>query len=161
MKDRINKILKHERFCENLGKNMAAEADRRFCRHDMAHFLDVARIGMIIDLEENLGISEELIYAAALLHDIGKHRQYGEGIPHEQASAGIAPEILKDCGFTEKETDAILDAILAHRDSAVRWEQNLRGVLYRADKASRPCFACEAERDCDWKEDKKNRSIVY
>ena len=88
--DRIDKILKHDLFIENLKKNQAAEADRRFCRHDMAHFLDVARIGTIINLEENLGISKEVIYGAALLHDIGKHRQYGEGIPHEQASAQIS-----------------------------------------------------------------------
>lgn len=161
MTDRIDKIIKHEQFLDNLRKNMAAEADRRFCRHDMAHFLDVARIGMIIILRENLGISEDLIYAAALLHDIGKHRQYAEGIPHEQASAGIAPEILRECGFSERETGVITDAILAHRDSNVRSEQNIRGVLYRADKASRPCFVCEAEQDCNWKEDKKNRSILY
>ena len=110
--DRIDKILKHNLSLTNLRKNTAAEADRCFCRHDMAHFLDVARIGMIINLEEKLEISRELIYGAALLHDIGKYRQYEEGIPHEQASAEIAPEILRDCRFDEEETDVIVDAIL-------------------------------------------------
>ena len=57
-------------------KNRAAEADRRFCRHSMVHFLDVARIGTIIALEEGLKINREWIYAAALLHDCGKHEQY-------------------------------------------------------------------------------------
>ncbi|MDE5588927.1 MAG: HD domain-containing protein [Acetatifactor sp.] len=159
--DRTNKILNHHLFIENLEKNMTAEADRRFCRHDMAHFLDVARIARIINLEEGLGIPEDLIYGAALLHDIGKHRQYEEGIPHEQASALIAPEILRDCGFDEKETGVITDAILQHRNSEVISERSLRGVLYRADKASRPCFACKAEGDCNWKEGRKNREIVY
>lgn len=159
--DRIDKILKHNLFLENLEKNMAAEADRCFCRHDMAHFLDVARIGVIINLEEKLEIPYELIYGAALLHDIGKHRQYEEGIPHEQASAAIAPEILRDCGFDEKETDVITDAILQHRNSGVIAEGNLRGVLYRADKASRPCFSCRAEKDCNWKGSKKNMKILY
>lgn len=140
---------------------MTAEADRRFCRHDMVHFLDVARIARIIDLEENLGIPEDLIYAAALLHDIGRHRQYEEGIPHEHASAIIAPEILGECGFDEEETGVIIDAIRQHRNSEVSFEGNLRGVLFRADKASRPCFACEAERDCSWKEGRKNREIIY
>lgn len=159
--DRINKILNHHLFIENLEKNMTAEADRRFCRHDMAHFLDVARIARIINLEEGLGIPEDLIYGAALLHDIGKHRQYEEGIPHEQASALIAPEVLRDCGFDEKETSVITDAILQHRNSEVISERSLRGVLYRADKASRPCFACKAEEDCNWKEGRKNKEIVY
>lgn len=161
MMDRVNKILNHSLFIENLEKNRTAEADRRFCRHDMVHFLDVARIGMVINLEENLKIPRELIYGAALLHDIGKHRQYEEGIPHEQASALIAPEILRDCGFDEKETRVIKEAILAHRNCDVIAEKNLQGVLYRADKASRPCFACGVEQDCNWKGEKKNKELLY
>lgn len=159
--DRIDKILNHDSFIENLEKNKTAEADRRFCRHDVAHFLDVARIGMIINLEEGMGIPKELIYGAALLHDIGKHRQYGEGIPHEQAGALIAPEILRDCGFDEKETCVIIDAILRHRNSDVIPERSLSGVLYRADKASRPCFACAAVGDCSWKDGAKNKRVIY
>lgn len=159
--DRINKILNHPLFIENLEKNRTAEADRRFCRHDMAHFLDVARIGRIINLEEDFNISLEMIYGAALLHDLGKHRQYQAGIPHEQASALLAPEILRDCGFDENETSVIVEAILAHRNSDVIAERNLKGLLYRADKASRPCFACRAEQDCDWKSGRKNREILY
>lgn len=159
--ERIDRILKHDLFIQNLNKNRAAEAKRCFCRHDMVHFLDVARIGMILNLKEQQGIEEELIYAAGLLHDIGKNMQYSQGIPHERASAEIAPSILKDCGFDEKETDVIIKAILAHRDSASAAADGLTGILYRADKASRACFSCEAERECNWKGDKKNLSIVY
>ena len=158
---RVDKILGHALFNECMEKNRAAEADRRFCRHDMVHFLDVARIGRIIALEEHPALSTELIYAAALLHDIGKFRQYNEGIPHEQASAEIAPEILRECGFDEEETGVIVDAILQHRNAGVMQEQNLRGILYRADKASRPCYACEVESECNWKGSKKNLRIRY
>ncbi|MCM1190439.1 MAG: HD domain-containing protein [bacterium] len=158
--ERIDRIREHPLFVENLEKNAAAEAGRRFCRHDMSHFLDVARIGWIIILEERLEIPKALIYGAALLHDLGKHRQYAEGIPHEQAGAVIAPRILADCGFDDKETDVIVDAILQHRNSSVSREKNLRGVLYRADKQSRACFACKAEADCNWKEGKKNLKIT-
>lgn len=161
MMERIDKILKHDLFLYHLNKNNAAEADRRFCRHNIIHFLDVARIGEIINLEENIGLDREVIYAAALLHDMGKHIQYEEGIPHEKAGAAIAPEILSDCGFSDEECNIIADAILYHRDKDVMSEKNLRGVLYRADKASRACFACEAETDCNWKEDKKNLTIKY
>lgn len=159
--DRIDRILQNRTFNECLDKNRAAEAERCFCRHDMAHFLDVARIGMILNLREQQGIGDEIIYAAGLLHDIGKHLQYSRGIPHERASAELAPEILRDCGFDERETDVIIKAILAHRDSGSASARGLTGILYRADKASRPCFSCEAEKECNWKEERKNLKIKY
>jgi len=159
--DRIDKILNHDLFLMHLHGNETAEAQRRFCRHNMAHFLDVARIAMILNLEEELGLEKEQIYAAALLHDLGKHIQYDDGTPHEKASAEIAPKILTECGFDNKETDVIISAILSHRDHSVAEEKNLRGILYRADKASRACFSCEAQTECNWKEGKKNLQIKY
>ncbi len=158
---RIDEILKNESFLENLGKNDAAEADRRFCRHNMVHFLDVARIARIINAEENLGVDPEWIYAAGLLHDIGRHVQYADGTPHELASANLAPGILLECGFDEEETRAITEVILSHRDPEVAGEKSLRGLLYRADKASRACFSCPVEAECNWKKDKKNLTIPY
>ena len=159
--DRIDKILNHHLFLYHISQNNAAEADRRFCRHGMAHFLDVARIAMMINLEEDLHISKDLICGAALLHDIGKHEQYTSGKPHEIGSAEIAPVILKECDFTEEETDQIVNAIVSHRDSNRKEERNLSGILYRADKASRACFCCDASADCNWKDNKKNLSIKY
>lgn len=50
--DRVNKILRHEVFQQHMRENEAAERDRVFCRHDMVHFLDVARIAMILNLQE-------------------------------------------------------------------------------------------------------------
>lgn len=158
---RIDDIVRHPVFCQNLEANREAERDRRFCRHDMGHFLDVARIAMILNLEKQLELPQELIYGAALLHDIGKHQQYHCGIPHEQASAGIAPEILRACQFSEEEIEIIVSAILSHRDEAVKEQRNLNGILYCADKASRACFACDAEKECNWKGEKKNLQIKY
>lgn len=159
--DRIHKILNHNLFLFHLRENEAAEVQRCFCRHNIVHFLDVARIGMILNLEENLELDREIIYAAALLHDLGKHIQYEKGTPHETVSAGIAPKILSECGFDDKETHVIVDAILSHRDVAVEKERSLRGILYRADKASRACFACAVQEECNWKADKKNLRIRY
>ena len=127
----------------------------------MSHFLDVARIGEIINLESSLGLDRELIYAAALLHDMGRHVQYEDGTPHELAGAEIAPEILSECGFDASETAVIVDAIRSHRDAAVSAQNDLSGVLYRADKASRNCFACEVERECHRSSEKKNLKIRY
>ncbi len=159
--ERIDKILKHDLFLYHLQKNNSAEADRRFCRHNMAHFLDVARISYIMNLEEQMEIPRDVIYGAALLHDLGKHVQYEDGTPHEKASAEIAPRILEDCGFSQEEIERIAEAILSHRDERAAQEKSLRGILYRGDKASRSCFCCEAEKDCNWREGKKNINIKY
>lgn len=160
-KDRINRMLNHDLFKKHLAENEAEEKDRKFCRHNMGHFLDVARLAMIFSLEENLFLPKDVIYAAALLHDIGRFKQYREGIPHEQASAVLAPEILKECGYDDKETGVIIEAISNHRNAAIKECADLNGLLYRADKMSRSCFACPAETECDWKADKKNLHLIY
>lgn len=158
--ERVNRILECPAYREHLGKNNAAEEGRRFCRHNMGHFLDVARIAWIENLEEGLSIERELVYAAALLHDIGRHVQYEDGTPHEEAGYRIAPGILKECGFDREEEEVILDAVVSHRDSRVKQERSLRGLIYRADKLSRGCFACEAEGECNWKNEKKNKKLI-
>lgn len=159
--ERVNKILCHRLYKDYLEKNKAAEAERKFCHHDMGHFLDVARLATIFNLKEKLEISEEIIYAAALLHDIGRWQQYESGIPHEKASAALAPEILLDCGFSETEAGQILSAILNHRNAEIKQELSLDGILYRADKMSRGCYFCEAEPECNWKGNHKNRELIY
>lgn len=159
--ERITNILNHDLFCYHLARNEEAEKDRIFCRHDLAHFFDVARIGTLMDLEDESGIGKELIYAAALLHDLGKHMQYEDKIPHELAGAPIAAAILKDSGFDEDEIKIITEAILSHRNSSVQKEHTLSGILYRADKASRTCFHCPARKECDWDEEKKNHILRY
>lgn len=158
--ERINRILISDLYQEYLEKNNQAEASRRFCHHNMGHFLDVARIAMILNIEEGYGQGQEIIYAAALLHDIGRWVQYENGMPHDEASLRLAPEILLSCGFSEEESDRILTAIKDHRNAGIREEKSLSGLLYRADKLSRPCFACEMEKECNWKSDKKNLKLL-
>ncbi len=97
--DRIDRIMGHPVFVENLQKNKAAETGRDFC--------------------------------------------------------------LADCGFTRQEMEMVTKAIEAHRDASVAGEKSLKGILYLADKASRPCFSCEAEPECNWKGDKKNLKVRY
>lgn len=157
--ERVNRILQHEAFREHLQKNEAAEEGRIFCRHNMGHFLDVARIAMIFNLQEELKIPGDMIYGAALLHDIGRHEQYAVGTPHETASARIAPAILADCGYTTEEINRIAEAIALHRTSETAGRADLAGILYRADKASRACYACKASKECNWKGSRKNQEI--
>lgn len=157
----IEEIRKHPLYAENYKKLQQAEKERKFCRHQMEHFLAVARIAYIFNLERNLGIRKEVIYAAAILHDIGKYRQYTQGIPHERASAGIAEIILNELpgqAFSGDEKQAILQAVSGHRKKREHMEV-LEELLYTADKCSRSCFACESEPECSWGEEKKNRQI--
>ena len=158
---RIDDILNHEVFKQQLRDVNEAEKDRCFCNHGIEHLMDVARIAWIMNLEENLGLDRELVYATALLHDIGKGRQYREGISHEIAGGEIAMEILKDSDFTEEEKFRIKRAILSHRDPSVKDNKNLRGVIFRADKASRACFACSSSKECNWSDEKKNNELNY
>lgn len=159
--DRINRILNHPLF-QNCTEQIAGlEESRIFCGHDMSHLLDVARLAYIFTLEEGLGMDRERIYAAALLHDIGRHIQYLEGTPHQEAGLPLAKEILADCGFSAEESREISEAIGRHRDKTAAAEKNLSGVLYRADKMSRSCFSCAAEKECDWSREKKNLALKY
>ena len=157
--ERVWRIFTHSFYIQNLKKNMECEKERIFCKHDVAHFLDVARLAYILKLERGFQVEKELIYAAALLHDIGKWQQYEHKIPHEVASAEIAKDILKVCGFNEQERTCVITAIRGHRKGTEAGE--LAEILYDADKLSRPCFACEAEKECNWSDEKKNKQIGW
>lgn len=160
--ERVNWILKHPLYISSYSHLEELEKDRIFCCHQMPHLLDVARIAYIHNLEEDLGIDKSVIYAAALLHDIGKSRQYKENIPHEIASEAIAQEILsampESLAFSSDEQQMLLSAIRNHRkkvsDAAI-----LDKLLYESDKASRNCFCCPASKECNWSEEKKNKEI--
>lgn len=174
---RVQEIYRHPYFQQCLEKNQKAEKTRAFCKHNMEHFLDVARLAYIFSLERGYSIKKEEIYVTALFHDIGKWQQYSDGIPHEKASAGIADKILREAGFGEDERTRILTAILNHRkkgkeegtdsgymtDSLIGDEtgEQLAEILYDADKISRACYMCPAEKECNWSEEKKNLNIIW
>ena len=135
---RVNAIWQHPLYQQNLKDLIHLEADRIFCRHTPEHFLDVARLAYIFALERGLNCSRELIYCTALLHDIGRVRQYMDGTPHDEAGVQIGE----------------------HRSSKEE-TSSLSRILYEADKKSRMCFLCPAEKECYWDLSKKNMMIQY
>jgi uncharacterized protein len=157
---RINCILQNEKFKEYIKRNQAQEINREFCHHDIEHFLDVARIAYIKVLENKLEIEKDIVYATALLHDIGRWMQYETGISHEKAGVQLALEILKECSFNEEEIGLIVKAIGDHRNSE-NLKNSLSELLYSSDKLSRSCFNCRAYKECNWSNEKKNNTIKY
>lgn len=156
--DRINAILNDREYRKYLDKIKEWEKKRHFCKHNMRHFMDVARISYILTLENNMNVSKEVLYAIGLLHDIGRFVQYEDGTPHEKASAVLAPAILVRCGFNKEEQDIIISCIINHRNKD-NLNDSIEQIVYKADKLSRPCYSCKYEKDCNWDKYKKNMGI--
>lgn len=157
--ERYHNILKHNLYQEMLQSLESFEKERKFCCHTLEHFCDVARIMYIFALEEQSELTKDLIYATALLHDIGRAKEYAEGIPHDEAGIEIARMILKDTGYQSEEIEQIVQAIGSHREKESK-TGTLGAYLYRADKLSRQCFCCKAVEECYWDENKKNHTII-
>lgn len=162
--ERVEKILKHSLYQSHRHKIERLEEGRIFCKHGMEHSLDVARILYILALERGVDLSRDIIYATALLHDIGRVVQYEEGKPHHQEGAEIAKAILKDCDYTDTEIENIGSAIRSHKSDSPKSEKEqgiLSSLLYEADKLSRTCFDCKAWNECYWTKEQRNRTIRY
>ena len=158
--DRYNEITRNHEYIFLLDNINEYEKNRKFCCHGITHLLDTARIMYIIKLEEGLPYSKDIIYAAALLHDIGRYEQYKNGTPHNIAGERISGKILLQCGYDENEAEIISKAISVHRTPADTDDNSLGALLYKADKLSRMCFFCDVKDECYWSEELKNRNIT-
>ena len=157
--DKINEILQNDIFKINMKKLEKLEKNREFCRHGINHSLDVARIAYILTLENRLDYSKEIIYAIALLHDIGRVMQYENGVSHHEGSVILAEEILKNTSYDDEEISIIIDAIKYHRNIENASEFNK--LIFKSDKLSRNCFMCKSYDECYWDSNKKNNIINY
>src|SRR5659263_381760 len=112
MKDlkNANKLYQNEDYQKYLENINTYEENRKFCGHDLSHFLSVARIATIKSVEAGLSIPRDLIYTTALLHDIGRFVQYEDKTPHEIASHTLAISLLESLDFNSNEKSQILDA---------------------------------------------------
>lgn len=163
--ERVNKLLFHPEYQKHLSVIREAEKEREYCGHDLEHFMDVARLSWIYCLENKLFFERDIVYAMALMHDIGRSLEYTNGISHDKAGVQLCGEILGECGYSEEEIEMIQMAINNHRQSVQesdeREKMNLLGdILYYADHKSRKCFGCMAESTCYWPKEKKNLSII-
>ena len=51
---KVDEILNNSLYKESLEKLLKYEEKREFCRHDLKHFIDMARIAYIMVLEKGL-----------------------------------------------------------------------------------------------------------
>ena len=157
--DRVNAILHNEIFLHELARIDQLESDRIYCRHGLPHLLDVARTAYILNLERGAQISQGLLYAAALLHDIGRAEQYESGVPHEQAGVSIAQSILQCTAFSTEEQARILDCVRCHHGKSFGGTE-MMDLIFEADKRSRPCYCCPAVDSCNWIPERRNGSLT-
>lgn len=157
---RVNKLIQDADYGAYLRKIQHCEADRRFCRHDFQHMVDVARITYLLLMEtgdlkllmEQHGIipqakAREIIYAAGVLHDIGRWLEYETNEDHAVAGARLATALLERTGFTAGEALLICQGIKEHRLTEGTAGM-LGSYLARADDLSRPCASCRAQDEC-------------
>lgn len=189
----VDRLIREKSYLDELNKIDVCEKNRIYCRHGIDHLLAVARIMYITALEEGVlsGMDgaerRELIYLTALLHDIGRGRQYQEGIPHDMASAAQAERLLAAIGYPKERAALILSAVAGHRkqrDDAGGEPCSIEGrsgeaaagacdahgrsgiadelgwLLRRADRLSRNCYCCKASQTCYWSGDRKNAKII-
>ncbi len=157
---RIELLIKDSLFNDYIDKNLVEEKVTGICKHDLSHHLDVARIAYILVLEpndlnyfireNNLSgklAAKEVIYAAGLLHDIGKWKEYSTGEDHAAFGSRIAREILPRAYFNNNEVDVISRAIFEH--SNISRDMSFLGErLHRADNLSRVCSECDQRFSC-------------
>jgi putative nucleotidyltransferase with HDIG domain len=158
MVDRVQAILNNPVYHEYMLNNQEREQQRIFCKHGWEHSFDVARAAYILVLEAKCTqdqendqancLTKELVYAAALLHDIGRWKQYDEGVDHAQVGAELAVNILQQAGFHGEEITIIREAISYHRCREAS-HSILGTILYNADKIVRPCYRCMARVECN------------
>lgn len=155
--ERYNLILNNKDFKAAVSIIQKNEENRIFCCHGMEHLLDTARIAYIIVLENKLDISKDIVYAAALLHDIGRSQGSKN---HNISSSRAAEKILPACGYSQTETQLICRAIENHRGHS-KGVSALCDVLSAADHLSRQCYSCHAFDQCYWEKERRNMEIIY
>lgn len=71
------------------------------------HALQVRNFALII--QEKVGGDEDVVEASALLHDVGKAKLLGSG--HEEISAELAQEFLKELNFNDNKIKQIAKCV--------------------------------------------------
>ena len=103
--------------------------------HDLEHTERVTKLAMHIGKKEKANL--EIIYPAAILHDIARRAEDKSGgrIDHAATGAKMAAAILKKSGYPKEKTHAVCHCIEAHRFRGSLKPRTLEAkCLFDADK---------------------------
>lgn len=158
---RVNNLIENPLYKNYLIKISKAEKKRKYCKHDFEHGLTVARIAYAFLLEHGeTCLDKEVIYIAALLHDIGRWVEYETGEDHAQASVALAQPLLEEHGFDPGEIEVIVKAIAEHSKHSSENLSVLGRSLALADNWARDCRGCKAKDSC-YKFTEEMKQIVF
>ncbi len=84
------------------------------------HCLRVYALAKDLGNAENLAFDADLLYIAALLHDIGMYKAYAhrKETGHARRSSAVAKQLLRDANFPARDTETVLYAIEHHPPGA-------------------------------------------
>lgn len=158
----VERLFRSETFLAIRKQLDEQEKTRVFCKHGLAHSLDVARIAQLMNLELGFLQDKEEIYLSALLHDLGRVDEYERGIPHQEAGCLIAEKLLAEIQYPKRLWEPILKRVVEHRQLNISNEEITRdNFFWFADKKARNCFLCEQTLNCNWKLEKKTKTIEW
>ncbi len=102
--------------------------------HGYPHVVRVAELALKISGMVG-GVDEEVLLAAALVHDVGRPFENKLGKHHAVIGAEEAPALLRRAGFPDEKVQRVVEAVLAHSFSlGIRAESVEARVLSDADK---------------------------
>ena len=95
-----------------------AEARRRLTPALLNHSYRTFAFGSALGALENLDVDGEVLFAAALLHDVGLVRPV-DGVDFTRASEQIARDVAEDAGLSTAATNTMRTAITLHYSPGV------------------------------------------
>lgn len=154
----IEKLLSNDKYKNDLDTLCALEANRVFCKHDKTHFKNVSLIARVLNQENSLKISEDVIDLCAYLHDMGRLAEYSGVENHHKASYNYALDIMNEIEVPKDMQNQVLLGIshgVKRFDVTERYDNRhklltLNEIISFADHFSRNCYDCKESEGCKW-----------
>ena len=108
-----------------------AEARRRLTPALLNHSYRTFAFGSALGALENLDVDREVLFAAALLHDVGLPTP-AEGVDFTRASDRVARDVAEDVGLSTAATNAMRTSITLHYSPGVTRSQGPVAYLLAA-----------------------------
>ena len=108
-----------------------AEARRRLTPALLNHAYRTFAFGSALGALENLDVDREVLFAAALLHDVGLPTP-ADGVDFTRASEQIARDVAEDVGLSTAATNTMRTSITLHYSPGVRRDQGPVAYLLSA-----------------------------